>query len=113
MRASVMLETPNWKAEATANGYATGKKYLQEKICNELGLQARGSRGESGGETGCMYGLSNKYRLGYSEVQLVQMMIDGVNKIWEMEVQLKEKVQLKKYEIQLKKKPADEEKADA
>merc|ERR1712180_314136 len=27
--------------------------------------------------------ISNKHRLGYSEVQLVQKMIDGVNKLWE------------------------------
>lgn len=88
MRASVMLETPNWKAEATKNGYTTGKKYLQEFYDkNKMGIQARGSRGESGGETGCMYDLSNKYRLGYSEVELITMMINGINKTWELEKQ--------------------------
>jgi creatine kinase len=38
-----------------------------------------GTRGESGGQTGVTYDISNKHRLGYSEVQLVQKMIDGVN----------------------------------
>lgn len=86
MRASVMLELPGWKAEATANKFETGKKYLQKFYNdNKMGIQARGSRGESKGETGCMYDLSNMYRLGYSEVQLVQMMMDGINKTWELE----------------------------
>merc|ERR1712113_1136142 len=35
--------------------------------------------GESGGQTGITYDISNKHRLGYSEVELVQCMIDGVN----------------------------------
>lgn len=86
MRASVMLDCPNWKAEATAKGVATGKKYLQTYYDdNKMGIQARGSRGESGGETGCTYDLSNKYRLGYSEVELITMMIEGINKTWELE----------------------------
>jgi len=42
-------------------------------------VQPRGTRGESGGQTGVTYDISNKHRLGYSEVQLVQKMIDGVN----------------------------------
>lgn len=88
MRASVMVELPGWKAEATANKFDTGKKYLQKFFNdNKMGLQARGSRGESGGETGCMYDISNMYRMGYTEVQLVQAMIDGVNKTWELEKQ--------------------------
>ena len=52
--------------------------YLQAR-CEELGLQPRGTRGESGGQTGITYDISNKHRLGYSEVELVQCMIDGVN----------------------------------
>ena len=63
-------------------------------------MQPRGTRGESGGQTGpkpplaplfaisplyphpspgITYDISNKHRLGYSEVELVQCMIDGVN----------------------------------
>merc|ERR1712051_478575 len=50
--------------------------------CEELNVQPRGTRGESGGQTGHTYDISNKHRLGYSEVQLVQVMIDAVNTLW-------------------------------
>merc|ERR1711860_478725 len=52
-------------------------KPLQAR-CEELHLQPRGTRGQ----TGITYDISNKHRLGYSEVQLVQKMIDGVNALW-------------------------------
>merc|ERR1711962_1266031 len=74
MRASVHVDLPGW----TQHGLAK----LQAR-CEELHLQPRGTRGESGGQTGFTYDISNKHRLGYSEVQLVQKMIDGVNKLWE------------------------------
>merc|ERR1712042_373374 len=70
MRASVHVDLPGYTKE--------GLKILQAR-CEELHLQPRGTRGESGGQTGCTYDISNKHRLGYSEVQLVQKMIDGVN----------------------------------
>merc|ERR1719348_1531001 len=70
MRASVHVDLPGWTKE--------GLKPLQDR-CEELHLQPRGTRGESGGQTGITYDISNKHRLGYSEVQLVQKMIDGVN----------------------------------
>jgi len=70
MRASVHIDLP---------GYTKlGLKVLQAR-CEELHLQPRGTRGESGGQTGITYDISNKHRLGYSEVELVQKMIDGVN----------------------------------
>merc|ERR1712029_1137059 len=57
--------------------------------------QVRGARcpapctkGESGGQTGHTYDISNKHRLGYSEVQLVQTMIDGVNTLWKEDLEL-------------------------
>merc|ERR1712142_611384 len=74
MRASVHIDLPGWTK--------LGLKVLQAR-CEELGLQPRGTRGESGGQTGITYDISNKHRLGYSEVQLVQKMIDGVNMLWE------------------------------
>ena len=40
---------------------------------------------------GCTYDISNKHRLGYSEVQLVQVMIDGVNTLWKEDVELQKK----------------------
>merc|ERR1712158_99837 len=70
MRASVHVDLPGWTKE--------GVKTLQDR-CEELHLQPRGTRGESGGQTGVTYDISNKHRLGYSEVELVQKMIDGVN----------------------------------
>merc|ERR1712055_585286 len=70
MRASVHIDLPGYTKE--------GLSILQAR-CEELHVQPRGTRGESGGQTGVTYDISNKHRLGYSEVQLVQKMIDGVN----------------------------------
>merc|ERR1711973_773220 len=70
MRASVHVDLPGWTK--------AGSKTLSAR-CEDLHLQPRGTRGESGGQTGITYDISNKHRLGYSEVQLVQKMIDGVN----------------------------------
>ena len=41
--------------------------------------------------SGCTYDVSNKHRLGYSEVQLVQVMIDGVNTLWTEDLDLQKK----------------------
>merc|ERR1711890_112888 len=59
-----------------------------KKRCEELAVQPRGTRGESGGFDGCTYDVSNKHRLGYSEVQLIQVMIDGVNTLWKEDQEL-------------------------
>lgn len=82
MRASVHIDLPGWAKE--------GNDKLKAR-CNELSLQPRGTRGESGGMTGHTYDISNKHRLGYSEVQLVQNMIDGVNKLVEEDKELQKK----------------------
>ena len=82
MRASVHVDFPGWGKE--------GNDKLKAR-CNELGLQPRGTRGESGGMTGHTYDISNKHRLGYSEVQLVQNMIDGVNKLVDEDKELQKK----------------------
>ena len=74
MRASVHIDLPGWTTHSVD---------ALKARCEELGLQPRGTRGESGGQTGCTYDISNKHRLGYSEVQLVQTMIDGVNKLYD------------------------------
>merc|ERR1712107_688424 len=50
-----------------------------------------GTRGESGGQTGITYDISNKHRLGHSEVELVQKMIDGVNTLHKEDNALKAK----------------------
>jgi len=79
MRASVHLDLPGWTRH--------GVEKLKAR-CEELHLQPRGTRGESGGQTGHTYDISNKHRLGYSEVELVQKMIDGVNNLWEEDKKL-------------------------
>jgi creatine kinase len=73
MRASVHVDLPGWTKEGLP---------ALKKRCEELHLQPRGTRGKSGGQTGITYDISNKHRLGYSEVELVQKMIDGVNTLW-------------------------------
>merc|ERR1712042_298489 len=90
MRASVHIDLPGWT------------KHSIDKLkarCEELHLQPRGTRGESGGQTGHTYDISNKHRLGYSEVQLVQKMIDGVNTLWQedKEFQMKYNISLNEF----------------
>merc|ERR1712158_190623 len=79
MRASVHIDLPGWTKE--------GLPALQKR-CEELSVQPRGTRGESGGQTGHTYDISNKHRLGHSEVGLVQTMIDGVNTLWKEDLEL-------------------------
>lgn len=68
MRASVHVKLPN------ASKHADFQKW-----CDKLRLQARGIHGEHSETEGGVYDISNKERLGKSEVQLVQTMIDGVS----------------------------------
>merc|ERR1712117_662001 len=82
MRASVHVDLPGWTKE--------GVDKLKAR-CEELAVQPRGTRGESGGQTGHTYDISNKHRLGYSEVQLVQVMIDGVNTLYKEDLELQKK----------------------
>merc|ERR1719297_744624 len=82
MRASVHVDLPGWTAESVDKLKAR---------CEELAVQPRGTRGESGGQTGHTYDISNKHRLGYSEVQLVQVMIDAVNPLWKEDLELQKK----------------------
>ncbi|DBA05131.1 TPA: hypothetical protein N0F65_004981 [Lagenidium giganteum] len=59
-----------------------------EKVCAPFGLQPRGSAGEHSAAVGGMWDVSNKARIGKSEVELVQTMIDGVSKLIELEKEL-------------------------
>jgi len=72
MRASVHVTLPGWHKKGIA---------ALKKRCEELAVQPRGTSGESGGIKSDTFDISNKHRLGYSEVQLVQNMIDAVNKL--------------------------------
>jgi creatine kinase len=58
-----------------------------EAICKPLGLQPRGSSGEHSAAVGGWWDISNKKRMGQSEVELVQTMITGVGQLiaWEKE----------------------------
>ena len=82
MRASVHVDLPGFTKE--------GLPALKAR-CEELKVQPRGTRGESGGQTGVTYDISNKHRLGYSEVELVQCMIDGVNTLVKEDKDLQKK----------------------
>merc|ERR1711983_401322 len=82
MRASVHVDLPGWTKDSID---------ALKARCDGMGLQPRGTRGESGGQTGHSYDISNKHRLGYSEVQLVQTMIDGVNTLWKEDLELQKK----------------------
>lgn len=64
---------------------------LLEEVCSCFDLQPRGSAGEHSAAEGGKFDVSNKQRLGFSEVQLVQKLIDGVLKVIEFEEALKKK----------------------
>lgn len=78
LRASVMLKLPKL--------YKKIGVHALEDLCDSMGLQARGSKGEHSppGALG-EFDISNKGRIGASEVELVQRMIDGVSKLIELE----------------------------
>merc|ERR1711912_186735 len=69
LRGSVMIKLPK----------------LLEKVCAAFDLQPRGSAGEHSAAVGAKWDISNKQRIGFSEVQLVQKMVDGVTKVIEIE----------------------------
>mgnify|MGYP002631027583 CR=1 FL=1 len=81
LRASVMLKLPKL--------YKKLGVHALEELCDSMGIQARGMRGEHSppGPNG-EFDISNKGRVGSSEVQLVQRMIDGVEKLIKMEEDL-------------------------
>jgi len=59
-----------------------------EEILTKLRLQKRGAGGVDCAAEGGVYDISNADRLGFSEVELVQMVIDGVNFLIAMEKKL-------------------------
>jgi len=76
LRASMMVKLPN-----------LGKHADFKKMAGDLGIQVRGSAGVDSGFTG-VFDLSNSDRLGKSEVELVNTMIDGVAKLIEKEKEM-------------------------
>ena len=75
MRASVHINLPGWAKEGT--------EVLQRR-CSELSLQCREMDDDPGsGDYTNVYDISNKYRLGFSEVEIIQGVIDGINTLYE------------------------------
>lgn len=83
LRASVMICLPEFNKLMEGDNQVD--KELLDFVCSAYDLQPRGSSGEHSAAVGAKFDISNKKRLGYSEVQLVQMMIDGITKIVELE----------------------------
>merc|ERR1712086_920255 len=63
-------------------------KELLEQVCAKFDLQPRGSAGEHSPAKDAKFDVSNKQRLGFSEVVLVHKMIAGVTKVIEYEEML-------------------------
>lgn len=79
-RASVHMDLPNLVNKIGIHGI--------DDICDANKCQARGSTGEFSEVTqGARVDISNKYRLGYSEVQLVEHMIRTANILADMELE--------------------------
>jgi len=83
LRASVMVCLPEFNKLLEGTNHAD--KELLETVCSAFDLQPRGSAGEHSAAVGAKFDVSNKQRLGFSEVQLVQKMIDGVSRVIELE----------------------------
>merc|ERR1712185_287963 len=78
LRASVMVKLEKFNEDPV----------LLEQVCDKFDLQPRGSAGEHSPAVGAKFDVSNKQRIGFSEVQLVQKMIDGVTKVIQFEEML-------------------------
>jgi len=59
---------------------ANDEKKIKE-ICNPLGLAVRGTDGEHTASKGGVYDISNKVRLGKSEVQIAQEVVQGLKEL--------------------------------
>jgi len=86
LRASVMVCLPEFNKLMEGDNHAD--KELLETVCSAFDLQPRGSAGEHSAAVGAKFDVSNKQRLGFSEVELVQKMIDGVSKVIDLEKKL-------------------------
>lgn len=77
MRASVHVKLPLLSKTASF-----------KELCDSLRVQARGEHGEHSDDSSGVYDISNQERLGKTEVQLVQTMIDGVQTLIQKEREL-------------------------
>ena len=78
LRAGVHVKIPNLGKD---------EKRLDE-ILEKLRLQKRGTGGVDTASVGGVYDISNADRLGFSEVSLVQSVVDGVKLLVDMEKKL-------------------------
>merc|ERR1711871_129601 len=78
LRASVMVKLEKFNEDPA----------FLEEVCSIFDLQPRGSAGEHSAAVGAKFDVSNKQRLGFTEVELVQKMIDGVTKVIALEEKL-------------------------
>ena len=78
LRGSVMIVLPELNKDV----------HKLEEICAGFDLQPRGSSGEHSAAVGAKWDISNKQRIGFTEVQLVQKIIDGVKKLIALEESL-------------------------
>jgi creatine kinase len=86
LRASVMVVLTEFNKLMEGENHAD--KELLETVCSKFDLQPRGSNGEHSAAIGGKFDVSNKQRLGFSEVELVTKMINGVDKLIELEEML-------------------------
>ncbi len=66
-----------------------------KQICGKMSLQARGTAGVDSASTGGTWDVSNADRLGKSEVQLVNIFIEGVAQFikWEQKLEKRESIE--------------------
>jgi len=88
LRASVMIQLKCFNKILEDPSSPLEDKELLEQVCSAFDLQPRGSAGEHSPAKDAKFDVSNKQRLGFSEVQLVQKMIDGVTKVIALEEML-------------------------
>ncbi|CAM9278323.1 unnamed protein product [Choristocarpus tenellus] len=74
LRASVMIKLAKFNETEEA-------REILEAVCSKFDLQPRGSAGEHSAAVEDKFDVSNKQRIGFTEVELVQKMIDGVTKV--------------------------------
>ncbi|XP_012893174.1 PREDICTED: creatine kinase B-type-like, partial [Dipodomys ordii] len=67
-----------------------GKNEKFPEVLKRLRLQKRGTGGVDTAAVGGVFDISNADRLGFSEVELVQMVVDGVKLLIEMEQRLEQ-----------------------
>lgn len=88
LRASVMVQLKKFNELLENKDSSHEDKELLETICSMFDLQPRGSAGEHSPAKDAKFDVSNKQRLGFSEVVLVHKMIAGVTKVIEYEEML-------------------------